>query len=533
MNADKNNRIWDYFVSYSRDDREEFVLPLVNALKKAGLKIWYDEDELELGDSIAESIQKGLANSLAAIAIISNSYIEKEWGKSEIHYFLNKQHIDKTRIIPIWHNVDVEFVMDLLPLLVDRVGTSSSLPIIDIVHRLKLINRQQNNIESFPTISNAGKDLDNKLYSWMLKSNDGIYDSHNKKKILLVDDVPICLKVIALALEPLCCEFGFATNSQQALELLSKENYDLVILDIMMPGETGNITGNRFHINSMDTPYMFLTAVSDFKIKEELEHLSHVGYITKPFDERNLLKRVDDLLKDNGIYSILVRELKIGPINYRLISDAIIDSEQLSYLIDDRSIFAGAILHKIKGVIREFCTKQHQYDTSTNAAKLYNSRMAHLVKLTKRWVQHGGKKNEEVEESITNYLKDVSFLRRNLSYEVKLEEFMLLSQESITFLKLCLMEIIDNAVESTDNVLNIAITGKYLTTMNKYSIVIGNDGPHISELMAKNLFDAGFSTKGANRGLGLNLMKSLAEPYHALVSLHSTCPVEFLIEFIG
>ena len=58
-----DDEVYDVFISHASEDKEEVVRPLANALRKAGLKVWYDEFELHIGDSLRRKIDQGLAKS--------------------------------------------------------------------------------------------------------------------------------------------------------------------------------------------------------------------------------------------------------------------------------------------------------------------------------------------------------------------------------------------------------------------------------------------------------------------------------------
>jgi len=59
----EENKKWDLFICHASEDKEEIVRLLVNALMNAGYKVWYDEFELKLGDSLRKSIDRGLSQS--------------------------------------------------------------------------------------------------------------------------------------------------------------------------------------------------------------------------------------------------------------------------------------------------------------------------------------------------------------------------------------------------------------------------------------------------------------------------------------
>ena len=50
---------YDLFISHASEDKDDFVRPLANALKSLGVKVWYDEFTLKIGDSLRGSIDRG------------------------------------------------------------------------------------------------------------------------------------------------------------------------------------------------------------------------------------------------------------------------------------------------------------------------------------------------------------------------------------------------------------------------------------------------------------------------------------------
>ena len=69
-------RIWgsdtDLLISHASEDKDEIVRPLANALVEKGVKVWYDEFEMKIGDSLRRKIDKGLANSRFGIVVIKS-----------------------------------------------------------------------------------------------------------------------------------------------------------------------------------------------------------------------------------------------------------------------------------------------------------------------------------------------------------------------------------------------------------------------------------------------------------------------------
>jgi len=59
--------MWDIFICHASEDKEAIARPLANALKQAGLDVWYDEFTLTLGDSLRRKIDHGLVHCHAEI----------------------------------------------------------------------------------------------------------------------------------------------------------------------------------------------------------------------------------------------------------------------------------------------------------------------------------------------------------------------------------------------------------------------------------------------------------------------------------
>ena len=99
---------YDAFISHASEDKDDFVRPLAGILKEYGFRIWYDEFELEIGDSLRESIDKGLVTSRYGIVVLSPKFLDKNWTKYELNSLVAREIEGKKVILPIWHNVTSE-----------------------------------------------------------------------------------------------------------------------------------------------------------------------------------------------------------------------------------------------------------------------------------------------------------------------------------------------------------------------------------------------------------------------------------------
>ncbi len=117
----------------------------------------------------------------------------------------------------------------------------------------------------------------------------------NKGTILIVDDVPNNLRLLMNFLHDLNFVVRIAQNGEEALEQVAYEKPDIILLDIMMPpGIDGFETCRRLKANedSSDIPVIFMTALSETINKVKGFEVGAVDYITKPFQQEEVLARI-------------------------------------------------------------------------------------------------------------------------------------------------------------------------------------------------------------------------------------------------
>lgn len=116
---------WDVFVSHASEDKDAIARPLAKELRSRGLKVWYDEFELKIGDSLSEKIDEGLAASHHGIVILSSHFFEKEWSKKELGGLTATEDGRRNRILPVWHKVTKQEVAARSPTLADRKAATA------------------------------------------------------------------------------------------------------------------------------------------------------------------------------------------------------------------------------------------------------------------------------------------------------------------------------------------------------------------------------------------------------------------------
>jgi putative two-component system response regulator len=112
--------------------------------------------------------------------------------------------------------------------------------------------------------------------------------------ILIVDDVLDNIQVAMNILKEDSYNFSFAQSGEEALKLMHKNNFDLILLDIMMPGIDGYKVCKTMKEDPRlsDIPVIFLTAKADMDSMTMGFEVGALDYITKPFHANELLARV-------------------------------------------------------------------------------------------------------------------------------------------------------------------------------------------------------------------------------------------------
>jgi signal transduction histidine kinase len=117
--------------------------------------------------------------------------------------------------------------------------------------------------------------------------------------ILLVDDNPNNLKVLSEAIQGYGWKALMATDGESAIEQTEYANPDLILLDVMMPGIDGFETCRRLKVNPIteNIPIIFMTALTEAKDKVKGLEMGAVDYITKPFQQEEVIARLKLHLK--------------------------------------------------------------------------------------------------------------------------------------------------------------------------------------------------------------------------------------------
>lgn len=124
--------------------------------------------------------------------------------------------------------------------------------------------------------------------------------SPSGRRILVVDDEPHIRRVLSAVLGDRGFEITMANDGMEGLDELSDGAFDLVILDLMMPGASGLEILSRIRSGAerAETPVIILTAKGQDTDREAAMAGGADDFLTKPFSPKKLIARIEEILGD-------------------------------------------------------------------------------------------------------------------------------------------------------------------------------------------------------------------------------------------
>lgn len=142
---------YDIFISHASEDKDAIVRPMAILLERLGVRAWYDEFSLKLGDSLTASIDKGLQESRYGLIILSKAFLRKKWTDYEYRSLMTREIDGERVILPLWYDVtkdDVKefslYLADIKALPISRDALNVVIPAIlqvarpDIWHEIRM-----------------------------------------------------------------------------------------------------------------------------------------------------------------------------------------------------------------------------------------------------------------------------------------------------------------------------------------------------------------------------------------------------------
>jgi signal transduction histidine kinase len=365
--------------------------------------------------------------------------------------------------------------------------------------------------------------------------------------ILIVDDTPANLDALSTVLSDVGYEIAIATSGEKALQLLQRRSPDLILLDVRMPGIDGFETCDRIKANpkTCDIPIVFMTSLIDINNKIKGFSCGAVDYISKPFQEQEILARVKThidlhLLTQNLEQQVAQQTASLRTANAAL---ATVNISKRSFL----STMSKEIRTPIDDILRLAERLQDQQSGTLNPQQVddlakIERNGTHLLSLINNTlklanIESGQLKLErdqiEIEDLCRSCLVAIQSLadRKNIKLTLDIEPD--LPQLSIDerHMRQVILNLLNNAVKfTTAGSVTLCLTTGILTDSENIScirIAIADTGIGIAPENIEQLFQpfVQFSNLLGERhegnGLGLILAQQIVELHSGQISVYS------------
>ena len=332
-------------------------------------------------------------------------------------------------------------------------------------------------------------------------------------KILVVDDNPKNIQIVALILREFKYKIIIAVNGQNAIDLVNRTRPDLILLDVMMPGMDGFEACRiiKMDVKNENIPIIFLTALSEkVNIVKGFE-MGGVDYIVKPFNKDELLTRIKTHLE------LKFTRDKLNKTTSDLIELNRIKDKMFSIIGHDLRSPVGSMKMMIDLILCDpvlVGLKEHKNNfevLSQTANELYLL-LENLLGWAKAQSGNLGFINENIELEMA--VKSVFLLHRSsaqnkkLNFEQNIAEGLMVFTD-LNMLKTVLRNLISNAIKFSFEGGTIKISAENKNDLIKISV--SDTGVGIQKENFPKLFDlkqhiTTYGTKNEpGSGLGLNL----------------------------
>lgn len=336
-----------------------------------------------------------------------------------------------------------------------------------------------------------------------------------KTKILIVDDTIDTVELLRKRLRADGYDTDEAFDGEEGLRKVRDYAPDLVVLDIMMPkldgfGVCDRLKGDE---NTRHIPILMLTAKSEVPDKVKGLDIGADGYITKPFDYKEVAARIRSLLAKKSASEDLVRKEKSDAL------DQMVD--EVSHEIRNPLVAIGGFARRIRNNLAEGDQNVKYLDVILQNVSVLEKMVDHLVALKSATLSYteSADINEIAQKALDRHQtalwqKDIRVTTRLMDNPPPLAA----DAENLTA---ALANIIENSIEAMDGDRR-ELTVSTDLDRDYFEIQIADTGKGISKDKIKNIYDPFFTSKTYGPGLGLTFALKTIHSHKGMITVDSS-----------
>ena len=363
------------------------------------------------------------------------------------------------------------------------------------------------------------------------------------ERILIVDDNPKNIQVLGNVLTENNFEVEYVLSGEDALELLESEDFDLILMDVMMPGMDGFEACKRIkQMKGGDIPLIFLTAINEKESITKGFEVGGVDYLSKPFNTAELLARIsthialrksrNELreLNKNLEQKVQERTAELVVVNDKLTRA----NNNLAVLDQSKNEFLSIINHEIRtplnGIIGfvnvikasvkdemileminqldESCKRLEEFSYQALDISNLNSRGQKALNLVKSDI------DKLIGQVMDSYSQELILKNIRIDYNVECEDLNL----DMKYFTLCINILLSNAIQHSSPNSTITLLGS--SSNHLYSFSVKDEGNGFPDLLLQRGIKAFISTHiDGNPGLELYLCKLIVENHQGQLKI--------------
>lgn len=386
----------------------------------------------------------------------------------------------------------------------------------------------------------------------------------NQFKILVVEDDPVGQQVLSSHLTNSGFQVHIASSGHQALELFSKNKFDLILLDIMMPEMSGFEVCQKIRENHKagDLPIIFLTARGQDSDQAKAFETGANDYISKPVSKEVLIKRVNTQLQLLEFTRHLETQIEEKAQELKHSQAQLVQSEKMSSL----GVLISGVAHEINNPVSYMGMAVYNLDSALEKFKKYlfelagNETEEKILNRFKQTFDNFNERLDSIREGIHSISRVVQSLRtfyrkdNKVSHNVDILEGL---KTTLSLVKTKYKDKIDfnlntstlpritaNPSELNQVFMNLLINAchaietkqrddqafKGIITISAHPedsgilIQFEDNGTGIKDDIQEQIFDPFFTTKptGEGTGLGLSICYNIITEHEGMILLDST-----------
>ena len=321
-----------------------------------------------------------------------------------------------------------------------------------------------------------------------------------------------------------------AEDGFKGIEILKKEDIDVIILDLKMPKINGIETLKKIREIDKDVPVIILTGYGDVDTAKKAIHYGTMEFLSKPFNVEDIVKIVTKAIegRKTKLRSEKLKE-ELKELNEQL-KERISNMENLATV----GQISAEIMHEINNlltVIHGYTQLLSQQINPDNSSKGYVSTINEEIKRCKEIAKNIlelSKNKQTVEKVNINHLirKIVDFLKiskiaKNIRFNLNLGEGIPLIDANSNHIHQAILNILLNGIEAIGKNRSGIIEIKTEKDKNNIIIKIKDNGPGMPEEVVDKMLKPFYTSKEKGTGLGLYITHKLVKKYNGEIKINT------------